>query len=498
MNDDSEISSRQSYLSGTHARLRGCILSPCHFAAAGLSALLSGVGYPDFGIAVPGEPSFTDMQSRIRTWTPAGCIVAYFPDEPLYALTMLKALSSLMLETRQAMTVLLLARARHAWLYRSLQRLVPGRSRLSNVRVLPVTGMQSSQFWQDTTGFPLLSACALLEERHSGVHAAGLTLRELDVMLDMFNGESIREQIKSGRCNVAAKTIYNQRMTGLKKLSTQFSGLAALLPGRQRPEAPGAPRARRGGFDTGEQYFADAIYQGMLYPVFQPVFSPDKRMVGAEVLSRWYRGGQVMSPGEFLPDVHSQQAWLLLTSLVLKSAVEKINQFEGRLWFSVNIPACLAGSSALLRLVDAARLLLKTPDWFGCLVLEFSEDTDLSKGARAVDILRELNERECRVFLDDCFSDNSVLFPVRQVKFSGYKLDMSVVSSFLHDDNDRSLIGGLVQYCQLTGKTCVAEGVDTAEKFATLKKMGVALFQGFYLSRPILNEELEATVRRLS
>ncbi|MFV5930472.1 EAL domain-containing protein, partial [Klebsiella aerogenes] len=99
-------------------------------------------------------------------------------------------------------------------------------------------------------------------------------------------------------------------------------------------------------------------------------------------------------------------------------------------------------------------------------------------------------------FLDDCFSHSSVMFPVRTARFSGYKLDMSIVNDFQRDPHALVLIKSLVYYCQLTQNRCIAEGVDSLEKFNQLKALGVDRFQGYLFSPPVTREHLGEIISR--
>ncbi len=53
-------------------------------------------------------------------------------------------------------------------------------------------------------------------------------------------------------------------------------------------------------------------------------------------------------------------------------------------------------------------------------------------------------------------------------------------------------------YSDMTGRECVAEGVDSKEKFEKLVALGVKRFQGYYLSRAVKEEELDRMVRLFS
>lgn len=82
------------------------------------------------------------------------------------------------------------------------------------------------------------------------------------------------------------------------------------------------------------------------------------------------------------------------------------------------------------------------------------------------------------------------MFPVRIARFSGYKLDMSIINELHSDSHVLAMIKSLVYYCQLTQSCCIAEGVDSIEKFNLLKALGVNSFQGYLFSPPVNREQL--------
>lgn len=65
------------------------------------------------------------------------------------------------------------------------------------------------------------------------------------------------------------------------------------------------------------------------------------------------------------------------------------------------------------------------------------------------------------------------MFPVRQVHFDGLKLDRDIVGKFVANDNDYKLIKAIQIYSDMTGSECIAEGVDSEEKFEKLVALGV-------------------------
>lgn len=472
------------------------IMSACNFAALGLSTLLQN---SDREVIIYNINIHSYLNGSFhRPCLGFNCrVIVYLPDDPFMLLVTLKFLEQLIKTEKSPVAVLLLSRLQPLWLYRTLQNLAPGKKKISAVRAIKPdtdTFHMLRLLKKDPDTFPLLEQLAQEENRNNKLIIDGVTKRELDVMLKLLSGNSMMEQ--SIDDNLSVKTLYSQKVSGIRKLSTQFTSLAKLLPGRERILQRMAVDKPSNNVRPEDNSLTEAVRRGLFFQVYQPVTDREMKVKGFETLSRWYKDGKVLLPMEFLPLIRTENSWITLTACVIKDAIEKINQFKGEYWFSVNIPACLSGSPALLRMLSAAKKQLSNPGFLDKLILEFSEDIDWSKNSPSVAILRELYEQKYRVFLDYCFSDSAVAFPVRKVNFNGYKLDTSVVNSAMYNIDDYHLIKGLAYYSQLTGSQCVAEGVDTYEKFVALKDMGVTAFQGSYFSRPALGEELDIVISK--
>ncbi len=67
------------------------------------------------------------------------------------------------------------------------------------------------------------------------------------------------------------------------------------------------------------------------------------------------KSGVVLYPGEFLPYIRSEFTWFLLTFYILQEAVKNINRYKGMVYFSINIPPCVANHDNLCRIMDIAK-----------------------------------------------------------------------------------------------------------------------------------------------
>ena len=476
--------------SGCHASSMVYVLAFCSYVALGLSTLLKGGGHRSSIITRGNGGQLRTDDLHLSTGESR--MVVYFPQDLTGMLTTLQELAVLCRLSHRPLQVLLLSTQPPKWLYGTLRNLIGGEHMLVGMRLASQDQAQRRlngmlKRWNKT---PLL-----IDLGCNRTQGEGMTARELDVVLGMLRGETMA--VQRNRLGFSSNTLYSQRISGVRKLIGQFPYLISLLPRSQRPISSPVPAVYGIPRLSPQEYaFEQAIHQGLVFPVFQPITNARLRVKGFEILIRWMRGGVEQLPAAFLPEITASRTWLLLTAYVINEAVRQINRTNGAFYFSVNVPPGVVESGALIRMTETARSHLKDNTFIDRLVLEFSETTEVSRG-RVMESIQKIKEAGHRILLDDCFSSGSVVFPVRQVQFSGYKLDMSIVNTFIHNPHDASLVKLLASYCNFNGTEYIAEGVDTREKFVALARAGVTGFQGYYISRPVYLEAIDDTVRLL-
>ncbi|MDM2735803.1 EAL domain-containing protein [Citrobacter sp. Ct235] len=461
------------------------ILSPCPYAGEGLARMMAS----DRQQLTQLDAQSLDI-SALAALAPARRIVVFLPDDPLGLLTTLQQAAVLLDQSAAPLPMLILSRCPDRWLWHTLGHLVTRRSLLSEIRVaasdLPTRCIAAQLRGHGFQEAPFLMQRAEKARLVYGKPAVGLSKPELNAILDLLHGYNIMERAQQQ--GISQKTLYNQRTSGLKKMAEHHPKLAAHFPGN--PET----RQNRSGINPlspFEREFIHAIHCRQLFPVFQPIVDSTHRLQGVEILSRWRRNGTVLQPGEFLPQIRAEYAWQVLTAFVLQEAIQRINQHPGEFYFSLNIPAAIAGHECLPRMLETAKQQLHSPQRTERLVLEFAETIDVSQRGKTAANIDKLKQLGFRIMLDDCFSQGSVMFPVRQIQFSEYKLDRGIINDMQRDPHALALIKSLNYYCMLTGSRCVAEGVDSAEKFAILKALGIDRFQGYLISPPVGGNMLE-------
>jgi EAL domain-containing protein (putative c-di-GMP-specific phosphodiesterase class I) len=97
-----------------------------------------------------------------------------------------------------------------------------------------------------------------------------------------------------------------------------------------------------------------------------------------------------------------------------------------------------------------------------------------------------------RLAIDDFGSGYSSLGYLKRLPVSDIKIDRSFVMNMERDENDAVIVRSTIDLGRNLGLTVIAEGVETETAWARLRALNCDLAQGYYLSRPIPADELEA------
>lgn len=119
-----------------------------------------------------------------------------------------------------------------------------------------------------------------------------------------------------------------------------------------------------------------------------------------------------------------------------------------------------------------------------CIIFEFTEQEQVIDIGHLRSIVDYYRERGFRTALDDFGAGYSGLNLLAEIRTDIVKLDMELIRHLDTRPARRAIVKGVIEICRELSTTVIAEGVETYEEFATLKDMGVELFQGYYFARP--------------
>ncbi len=96
--------------------------------------------------------------------------------------------------------------------------------------------------------------------------------------------------------------------------------------------------------------------------------------------------------------------------------------------------------------------------------------------------------------LDDFGTGYSSLSFLRQLPVSAVKIDQSFVAGLVERREDELIVAGVISMAHALGHTVIAEGVETTEQLAALRRLGCRYAQGFLWSRAVPVAELASTI----
>jgi len=231
-----------------------------------------------------------------------------------------------------------------------------------------------------------------------------------------------------------------------------------------------------------------AIETNELELAFQPkVGVSARRVIGVEVLSRWYRPehGQI-PPDEFV--THAEQTGLIfpMTEWVLDNALEEASAWRlmgHDLNLAVNLSARLLHNPSVMPMVLS---LLKKWDYPpDRLTLEITENALVANPKDAMAVIERFARLGVCVSIDDFGTGYSSLAYLKSLKVQELKIDKSFVLNLTNDDSDRKIVKSVIGLAHDLNLKVVAEGIETFDVLIALDQLGCDVGQGYLFGRPM-------------
>jgi diguanylate cyclase (GGDEF)-like protein/PAS domain S-box-containing protein len=235
-----------------------------------------------------------------------------------------------------------------------------------------------------------------------------------------------------------------------------------------------------------------AVREDSLRLVYQPVVDLSTgRVSGLEALVRWYhptRGS--IRPSEFVPVAEQSDLIVELGTWVLRRAMRDAAAWPRGLGapttVAVNVSPRQLTMPGFPDLVQ--QLLLESGLPGSRLCLELTETALVGDVAPVVTALRALRDLDIRLAIDDFGTGHASLSYLTQFPVDTVKVDKSFVAGVATDAGSAAIVGGVVAMAHAFGLKVVAEGAETAEQLAQLRRLGCEAAQGYVLASPMASD----------
>ncbi|MBC6961285.1 MAG: EAL domain-containing protein, partial [Nitrosomonas sp.] len=114
-----------------------------------------------------------------------------------------------------------------------------------------------------------------------------------------------------------------------------------------------------------------------------------------------------------------------------------------------------------------------------------TESMIMSDFATAKSRLEQLREAGAQISIDDFGTGYSNLYQLSHLPFNVLKIDKSLVDDIGKNSKSEAIVTAIVQMAHSLGHRVVAEGVETHEQYAFLRKARCDQVQGYLFGRPM-------------
>ncbi|MEQ8309229.1 MAG: EAL domain-containing protein [Sphingopyxis sp.] len=240
-----------------------------------------------------------------------------------------------------------------------------------------------------------------------------------------------------------------------------------------------------------EEDLRDALTRGEISIGYQPVVNAGSNVVtGVEALIRWtHRDRGHISPALFVPIAEETNLIWPLGEWVLLKACEDAASWPGEMRVAVNVSPIQFANPELPKVV--ARALAASGLSPDRLELEITESVFLGDTAETNRMFKALKDLGVRLALDDFGTGYSSLGYLQSAPFDKIKIDQSFVRGATEaGSRNGAIIAAIVALAEALDMETTAEGIESLDQLALVRKLNVSHVQGYIYSKPVPSAEV--------
>ncbi len=242
-----------------------------------------------------------------------------------------------------------------------------------------------------------------------------------------------------------------------------------------------------------------AVEQDQLQLFFQPKMClENESAISVETLLRWQHPKQgLVPPEEFIPFAEQTGAIRLITAWVIRNAVAQCGRWhkEGlSIKMSLNISARDLLDPKLPELTQQALDEHQVPA--SAICYEITESALMEDPVKAHQTVTRLYEMGIEISIDDYGTGYSSLAYVKKLPIHELKIDREFVKNMIDNHQDTAIVQSTIELGHNLGLKVVAEGIESEEELAMLKRFGCDQVQGFLISRAMAAGDFESWIEK--
>lgn len=232
---------------------------------------------------------------------------------------------------------------------------------------------------------------------------------------------------------------------------------------------------------------------------YQPQFSTNQdHIIGVEALLRWKHPSKgLLFPKDFIGIAESSGLIIPIGKWVIQTVCEQLKHWKEKKFSSLRVSINVA--MLQLRQADFVDFLQKTLKENGlennAIDIEITENV-IAIYPEIFTTIRQLHELGIRVILDDFGTGNSSLHLLRELAPTQLKIDKSFIQNIQYDHNNAVIVDAIIAIATSLNLEIVVEGVEQQSQLDYLKERKCKMFQGYYFSYPLPEDQLTQLLMR--
>jgi diguanylate cyclase (GGDEF)-like protein/PAS domain S-box-containing protein len=215
------------------------------------------------------------------------------------------------------------------------------------------------------------------------------------------------------------------------------------------------------------------------------------RICGAEALLRWQpTEGAMISPLKFIAIaeetglIEQIGSWVLMTACKKAQSLQEL--YGESIPISINVSPKQFHQAAFVSTVK--NVLAVTGVNPNCVELEITENCLIEDTSRFIETLYGLKNLGVKLSIDDFGTGYSSMAYLKDFPIDTLKIDKVFISR-IHEPDSAAILNAMVVLGKSLNLSVVAEGVETEQEYAYVKKINCDMLQGYYFSKPLADAE---------
>lgn len=243
-----------------------------------------------------------------------------------------------------------------------------------------------------------------------------------------------------------------------------------------------------------EQALRKALDKNEFFMVYHPQIDKEGNIYGVEALTRWQSDelGRV-PPDQFIPIAEASGFMPQLGQFIISTTLKEMKALQIELGIALQISINIS-----IKQFMETHFLEKLTQEINVagvervsLCLEITESLFIEDIDYILPILQKVHEMGLSISMDDFGTGYSSLSILRKLPIDELKIDKSFVDTILNDITAEKMIQNIISIGKNLDMYILAEGVETKEQEAILKRFGCDRFQGFLYTKPLAYDALK-------